>query len=457
MNIRPHFVALSISVAVGLIAPVYANPKASPTQVAQPASVNLSQLIEIAISSDPSRKQFYTQAQAIRETGIASATQMDPKLRVGVTGLPVDSFKFDQDPMTNISVGLMQQFERGNTAQLKGKKANSQAKGVELQVAARELDVINSMTELWLELGYLQVAREILLESRLLMVEMENFINTNYSIGKSDTQDLLNAQIQVTKLDEKLQANSQMQQRTIGRFAEWLGPDLLNNHQPVQASNQLNWSKLQQQLTTSSGTEQYFALLSHYPMVKMADINIATNQIQEDIAEQAYTPQFGVEVMYGYRQSKGMNGQPASDLVSAYLTLDLPLFTGNRQDRNLSAAQHQVVASRSQKDALIRQLIGRVSGLLVERDNLTERLERYQTALLPQAKARVNAVERGYQSNTAQFSELISASSDVLALKLEHQRLLTDLNLVNNNLAALLGGYDYQAPEPQVVTDLTQD
>ncbi|MCV6022501.1 hypothetical protein OFO93_38945, partial [Escherichia coli] len=81
-----------------------------------------------------------------------------PKLKVGFGGLPVDNFKFDEDPMTNISVGLMQQFERGSTLNLQQKKANQQADGLSLQVHARELEVANSMTQLWLELGYQQKA-----------------------------------------------------------------------------------------------------------------------------------------------------------------------------------------------------------------------------------------------------------------------------------------------------------
>jgi hypothetical protein len=76
--------------------------------------------------------------------------------------------------------------------------------------------------------------------------------------------------------------------------------------------------------------------------------------------------------------------------------------------------------------------------------------------LLPQAKARVQATERGYQNNTAQFNDVISASTDELALQLEYQRLLTDRNLVNNNLAALLSSYEYQVSQPQLSTSTAE-
>lgn len=424
------------------------------------SSQQLNTLIEIALSQDSNRKQYFAQSQAMRDTGVASATLMDPKLKVGFGGLPVDSFQFDEDPMTNISVGLMQQFERGNTLDLQQKKASQQADGLALQVEARELTVANSMTQLWLELGYQQVAEGVMRENRRLLVELENYVQTNYSIGKSEAQDLLNAQLQVSKLDEKLQANQQVQRRLISQLSEWLGSDwlgtqaissqTLDSQGTLKATNQIDWSVLENKLATNLDSTKHYQLLMEHPLVKITDATISSNQTQVELAEQAYTPQFGVEVMYAHRQANNMAGEPASDLVSAYLTVDIPLFTGNRQDKTLSAAQHQVGAAKSQKDTLLAQMNAQVNVLLVDKANLTQRLERYQSSLLPQASARIRAVERGYQNNTAQFNDVISATADELALKLEQQRLITDLNIVNSKLASLLSGFDYQVEQPQL-------
>ncbi|MCG9642337.1 TolC family protein [Vibrio sp. Isolate34] len=421
----------------------------------QSSTQQLNTLIEIALNQDSNRKQYFAQSQAMRETGIASATLMDPKLKVGFGGLPVDSFQFDEDPMTNISVGLMQQFERGDTLDLQQKKAGQQADGLALQVQARELTVVNSMTQLWLELGYQQVAEGVMRENRRLLVELENYVQTNYSIGKSEAQDLLNAQLQVSKLDEKLQANQQVQRRLISQLSEWLGSDwlgaqALDPQGRLHATNQIDWSLLESKLATNNDATKHYQLLMEHPLVKITDATISSNQTQVELAEQAYTPQFGVEVMYAHRQANNMAGEPASDLVSAYLTVDIPLFTGNRQDKNLSAAQYQVGAAKSQKDTLLSQMNAQVNALLVDKANLTQRLERYQNSLLPQTTARISAVERGYQNNTAQFNDVISATADELALKLEQQRLITDLNIVNSKLASLVSGFDYQVAQPQL-------
>ncbi|WP_446751442.1 TolC family protein [Vibrio sp. S9_S30] len=456
--------ALSIGVCLA-ISPVVASAASVLLSEQVNAKQPLTELINTAIALDSDRKRAYAQSSAMREMGIARSTLMDPKLKVGFSGLPVDSFKFDQELMTNVSVGLMQQFERGSTLELKRKQTNQQAEGTSFQVQARELDIANQMTQIWLELGYLQVSERILRDKRRLISELERFIQTNYANGKSEAQDLLNAQLQVTKLDEKLEANAQMQRRFVSRLSEWLGADWLSERlskEPalgdvsssektlLNASNTLDWTKLEERLATHLGSTQHFQQLGEHPMVKMADSQIQASQTQIDIAEQAYNPQFGVEVMYAHRQTNNMRGEPASDLVSAYLTLDIPLFTNNRQDRNVSAAQYQVGAAQLKKDTLLQQMNAKVNTLLSDRTNLNQRLVRYQSSLMPQITARIRAVERGYQNNTAQFSDVIAASNDELALQLEQQRLVTDLNVVNSNLAALLSGFDYQADTPQL-------
>lgn len=214
---------------------------------------------------------------------------------------------------------------------------------------------------------------------------------------------------------------------------------------------------MESKLATNRDSTKHYQLLTDHPLVKITDATISSNQTQVELAEQAYTPQFGVEVMYAHRQANNMAGEPASDLVSAYLTVDIPLFTGNRQDKNLSAAQYQVGAAKSQKDTLLSQMNAQVNALLVDKANLTQRLERYQSTLLPQTAARISAVERGYQNNTAQFNDVIAATADELELQLEQQRLITDLNIVNSKLASLVSGFDYQVKQPQLNPTVTQN
>ena len=190
----------------------------------------------------------------------------------------------------------------------------------------------------------------------------------------------------------------------------------------------------------ASPQDHYPALASH-PSIQVADEMIKSNETGVELANESYQPQFGVEVMYAHRQADRMDGSPAPDLVSAFVTVDLPLFTEKRQDKKLSAAQHQVGAAKTQRDLMLRQMNAQIRAAAIDRDNTQQRLERYRSTLLKQAKEKTQAVERGYQNNTSQLDEYIRAASEELVIELEQARLAADLQQANNNLAYLLNKY----------------
>lgn len=130
--------------------------------------------------------------------------------------------------------------------------------------------------------------------------------------------------------------------------------------------------------------------------------------------------------------------------------MDIPLFTDKRQDQNYAVAQYQVGSAKSQRDVLLRQLNAKVNSLLVDKVNFEQRLSRYNNTLLPQAKERTKAVERGYENNTAQFNDVISAANDELSIELEKQRLFSDLSKTYSNLAFYLNGFDYAVSAPKI-------
>ncbi len=136
-----------------------------------------------------------------------------------------------------------------------------------------------------------------------------------------------------------------------------------------------------------------------------------------------------------------MRGEPAPDMVSTYLTMDIPLFTGSKQDKALESAQYQVGAAKSQRDAWLARMEAQLSGLISDRDHIQQRIDQYQDSLLTQAQAQSAAVERGYQNNSASFGDIVTSSITELSIQLELERLITDLNLTNNQIANLVGIY----------------
>ncbi|ROV59626.1 TolC family protein [Vibrio ponticus] len=441
-----NFLALSLCLAIG--APALAHTKLE-SQVIQTASnssllestLTLEQIIAIALQQDASREQLFAQSQATLSGGKAKATLMDPTVKFGFGGVPVDSFRLDQDPMSNISLGVMQKFDRGDTIELQTSQAEQQSQAVLQQAKAREHDVITTVTAVWLELGYNQKAKSLLLQQEKWLKQLINNQDSNYALGIGESQDVIAAQLKLSQLQQKLVSNAQVQQKLTAQLSEWLGREWQAKNSGLQASNQLDWHDLQQTLAAHSTAQTRYQLLMRHPVIQSLDSSLASAQTQVSIAEEAYAPQFGVEVMYAHRQANNMRGEPAPDMVSAYITLDIPLYTGSKQDKSLEAAQYQVGAAKSQRDAWLARMGAQLTGLISDRDHLQHRISHYQSHLLKQATAQLAAVERGYQNNSASFGDIVTSSLTQITIELELERLITDFNLTNNQIANLIGDY----------------
>ena len=66
------------------------------------------------------------------------------------------------------------------------------------------------------------------------------------------------------------------------------------------------------------------------------------------MAKQKYKPEWGVNASYGYRDDDPM-GNSRADLFSVGVTFDLPLFTDNRQDKEVKSAISKTEAIKTEK------------------------------------------------------------------------------------------------------------
>lgn len=403
-------------------------------------ATQLSNLIRRAIGEDYQRISLYHQADAQREMGIASATYMDPKLRFGAANVPVDSWSLTDDSMTNLTLGVSQQFPRGDTLQLQKEKAFQQADVTEDSVQLRGLAVAQSVSRLWLQLGYLKEAHSNLSTRIELQRQLVRQLETNYALGKKSVQDVLSVELAVSTLEEKLDLNWQQQQQIQAQLSEWLGADWLTSNAANAASNQVQWQSLDGLLSQMTVGDHYPQFKQH-PLLHQADKRIAIKQTDIALQEQNYKPQWGIEVAYGDRRASSMTTGKAPDVASAFITLDIPLFTSNKQDRSVNAAKYELGSARLDRDLLIQKMNAQVNGLLSDLNGLQQRTLRYCDHLLPQSQAHLAAVKRAYDSNTASFAEWVAANVNSLALQLDYQQLVTQTNQTKADLAYWLNAF----------------
>ena len=128
-------------------------------------------------------------------------------------------------------------------------------------------------------------------------------------------------------------------------------------------------------------------------------------------------------------------GNSRADLFSMGVTFDLPLFTENRQDKEVQSAISRAEAIKTEKILLLRQLLGSYSSAKGRLLRLKDRQILYKSKLLPQIHDQAEASLTAYTNDDGDFSEVVrsriavlNAEIDELTIDVEEQKILLELN-----------------------------
>lgn len=385
--------------------------------------ISLHDAEQIAIESDPAQQIYQSQQAALVAQGIAGSTLADPMIKLGMANVPTDSFQLDQDPMTQVSVGLSQQFSRGAQRELTQEGFNQRADMTVSQGLDRQLTVKKSVRELWLKILFIDKSLQIVKENKKLFSGFYRDLQAKFSLGLAEHEDLILAEIEISKFDEKIAALNQQSLNYRSLLSEHIGEYAYQTLPSVvpQWPETLSYVK-----AVNAKNNQHYDLLGTHPKAKMLvqSITLADNGIE--LAEQNYKPSFKLEVGYGHRLSEDAMGEPRPDLLSAFVSMDIPLFTDKRQDQKLISAQHNKGQKQAEHRLLLRQLNALLNAEISNYQQLQARQSRYQDTLLKQAKLHARLLEQSYQSNTRPFKEVIDAYIHEQNLTLEYQQLYFD-------------------------------
>lgn len=391
-------------------------------------TLSLNDAEQIAVKSDPAQRIYQSQQASLIAQGIAGSTLADPMIKLGMANVPTDSFEFDQDPMTQLSVGVAQQFSRGSQRELTQKGFNQRSEIAVYQALDRQLKVKQTVRELWFNILFIDKSLLIVNENKVLFLGFYRDLQSKFSLGLAENEDLIAAEIEINKFDEKLALLKQRSLSYRGLLSEYIGQHAYEKL----ASETPEWSITRNYVSDMKANDAHYTMLDAHPQAKILTQNILVADNNIAFAEENYKPSFKVEVGYGQRFSDDDMGDTRSDLLSAFVSMDVPIFTDKRQDQKLISAQHIKGQKQAEHRLRLRQLNARLNTEISNYQNLQARMQRYQDSLLKQAKLHSKLLEESYQSNTRPFKAVIDAYIHEQNLSLEYQQLYFDsLNMLS--------------------------
>ena len=144
------------------------------------------------------------------------------------------------------------------------------------------------------------------------------------------------------------------------------------------------------------------ARLRNHPHLNTETKRVAIAEDEVALARQAYKPEWSAGLSYGYRPD-------FSDYVSLNFSVDLPLFAGSRQDRNLSAKLAEQSQAEQSREDMFRQEEADLRLNWLGWQRLQARIKQFDIDILPQSRQRIDAALTAWQAGQGTLAAVLDA------------------------------------------------
>ena len=382
----------------------------------------------IALARDLEIARLDARREAMGQRAVAAAQLPDPGVKLGLMSVPVDSFALDQEPMTQLVVGAQQMFPAGDTLSLRKQQMLVQSEVQTAMADDRRRQVVAQLRKLWIELAFKETAARVQGSQLELYRALSDTVETRYTTGRGGQQEIVRVELEQNLLRENLIGLKRDSAALRSSLSEWIGEA---------AFSELDLDSLV--LPALPGPDVLAERVADNPMVIADQVQMHASQVGEELASQRYKPDWGVEVSYGFRDGVDPMGVSRPDFFSAMVMVSVPLFTGDRQDRMVAAAEADTRAALSQVKNRQRSLLAKVQAAYERYNSQEEMLALYRDEVLPAAQSNVIATLNAYQGQKVSFDEYIRAENMALEKTLRVARLTADSLAAQADILYLVG------------------
>ena len=379
------------------------------------AALSYPLVLHKVLANDFALQRSDLNALAFQAEAEAKDVLPDPVIVAAMQNLPTDTFDTDQEAMTQFRLAVKQMFPKGDTLALNKQIVSSNASLQTLQARQRVLQLRQQTEMAWLEAWYWQKTKALIEQDRTFLTQMQDFMQSVYQLGGNNQSDLIGAELELIKLDEKLM-EAEQQYQAFRLQLNTLASETLNGEIQNEA-----WLDLTYQALPDRDT--LFDRLSKHPALKLVAENISQSADKVALTEQDFAPQWGVELAYGFRQGENPNGSDRADFFSAGVSVQVPLFSRPQKRQSVRAARYRQSAFENQYREQLENTLYELQNLEEQYRQTRSQRQLYETRILPTLATQKNSALQSYESDKGDFRVVTDLYIKEQATKIKHQRL----------------------------------
>ena len=295
---------------------------------------------------------------------------------------------------------------------------------------AKRLELSRQIAMGYYELGFVGSAQKINERLIKMLTQLLKVSETRYAAGQGLQQDVLQAQVEVSKLlDEQITLGNKR------RTLEDRINSLLNRESftPVIPPEKLPFPEL---VLKEEELQDRALKMNPWLKVKLAEIELRNVEIE--LARKDYWPDMDFKVAYGQRD-ESQSGQDWADFFSTSMVINIPLWQRSRQDKKLEATRLTHKSALQSYQNLANGLPHKVDALVTDIRNLQKNYKLITDALIVQAEQWARSSLTAYEVNKVNFNTTITAQVRLLRFELQSENYLFSLYKKRAELEEVLG------------------
>lgn len=325
---------------------------------------------------------------AARSAARAATAMPDPRLQLGYDAFPVSgptAGKPGQNDFSAVRVGVEQDVP--NVAKRRARRENANA-DIGAAEKAREVEVrkVRTATALaWVDLYYAERKLDALSGLERTLASLRRAAPSRVAAGSARPAQALEADQLVAALADRRTDLGAALIAARAMLSRWTGVGDVRTQGDAP------------RLPVDSGLLR--RTLDDLPAVRAYDAKAKQAEAAVSLARADKHPDWSWQAGYQHRDPR------FGDLVSAGVSIQLPLFTKTRQDPIIAARTFDVDRVRVEREAARREFAAQLDADLASHMMHHDRLLRAQTTLLPLAERRAGLEAASYGAGTATLGD----------------------------------------------------
>jgi outer membrane protein TolC len=395
--------------------------------------LTLEEAINIALQDNPGLAEIQARADAMAAIPSQVGTLPDPRVSFNAMNLPTDTFDISQENMTQMQFGINQAVPFPGKLALREQAAEYEAAAAAENVDEVRLLLIRDVKTIWWRLFNLDQSIIIVLLNQDLLRQYVQIAATKYSVGQGLQQDVLLAQLELSKLldlELRLKGARRNENARLNALLD-MSPD-----QVVRLPQQVV-----KELPELAREPILYALAEQSrPLLAGQQNRIQAASTRADLAKKDYYPDFNVGAKYGFRSgdNTGIGGSRA-DFATFMLSMNVPIFIGRKQSKAVDQRKSEWFEQNYKLHDLRNKIQADISAAVADYRRARDQFELFKTGIIPQARQTVSSMLAGYQVNKVDFLNVVRAQITLYNYEMNYWQALSEANWSLAKLVAAVG------------------